>query len=318
MPVPAAPRGICGDGAQQAQTEPADAGSPDGELPDEAQEESEPDAAAQAAQALLDALPEEVTADTAEEVAAQLAAIDEALAELDGEQLAQLDLARYESLCEALTTLTAEQAGEHTHYLCGSDTCTGLGGHTEGKEVTFQEWTSDNSLPTSGAYCLTKNVTVTAETKLAGELTLCLNGFTVTANGDFDILNVDLSGRDFTLFDCTGGGKITRGNGAGYTVYVHGSPFYMYGGNIYGNTVSDHGGGVYTASDSTFTMRGGEITGNKALNSSVGVSHGGGVYVHGRFQTWTRPWWASTTGPRGRRRWQSSRRCGTSSTAWGC
>ena len=54
--------------------------------------------------------------------------IDEALAELDGEQLAQLDLTRYESLCEALTTLTAEQAGEHTHYLCGSDTCTGLGG----------------------------------------------------------------------------------------------------------------------------------------------------------------------------------------------
>lgn len=70
MPVPAAPRGICGDGAQQAQTEPADAGSPDGELLDEAQEGSEPDAAAQA---LLDALPEEVTADTAEEVAAQLA-----------------------------------------------------------------------------------------------------------------------------------------------------------------------------------------------------------------------------------------------------
>ena len=107
MPVPAAPRGICGDGAQQAQTEPADAGSPDGELLDEAQEGSEPDAAAQAAQALLDALPEEVTADTAEEVAAQLAAIDEALAELDGEQL---DLTRYKALCEALSGLTAVQA----------------------------------------------------------------------------------------------------------------------------------------------------------------------------------------------------------------
>ena len=47
--------------------------------------------AVRAAQALIDALPDEVTADNAEEIEAQLIALDEALAALTEEQLAALD-----------------------------------------------------------------------------------------------------------------------------------------------------------------------------------------------------------------------------------
>lgn len=58
--------------------------------------------AVRAAQALIDALPDEVTADNAEEIAAQLANLNETLAALTEEQLAALDMARYEALCEQL------------------------------------------------------------------------------------------------------------------------------------------------------------------------------------------------------------------------
>ena len=52
------------------------------------------DAAVEAAQALINALPEEVTAENADELQAQLMAIDEALAALTEEQRASLNMAR--------------------------------------------------------------------------------------------------------------------------------------------------------------------------------------------------------------------------------
>lgn len=63
---------------------------------------SNKDAAVKAAQALIDALPEEVTTENADELQAQLMAIDEALAELSEEQAAELDMTRYEKICAAL------------------------------------------------------------------------------------------------------------------------------------------------------------------------------------------------------------------------
>ena len=88
---------------------PAAAFAEDAGAEEELQTNGNPNAAVQAAQALLDALPDEATADNAEELSAQLAAIDEALAALTEEQLAALNTARYVALCEALTGLTAVQ-----------------------------------------------------------------------------------------------------------------------------------------------------------------------------------------------------------------
>ena len=77
---------------------------------------SNKDTAVEAAQALIDALPEEVTAENADELQAQLMAIDEALAELSEEQAAGLDMTRYEKICAALNApaLVAEQDSGHT------------------------------------------------------------------------------------------------------------------------------------------------------------------------------------------------------------
>lgn len=88
---------------------PAAAFAEDAGAEEELQTNGNPNAAVQAALALLDALPDEATADNAEELSAQLAAIDEALAALTEEQLAALNTARYVALCEALTGLTAVQ-----------------------------------------------------------------------------------------------------------------------------------------------------------------------------------------------------------------
>lgn len=88
---------------------PAAAFAEDAGAEEELQTNGNPNAAVQAALVLLDALPDEATAYNAEELSAQLAAIDEALAALTEEQLAALNTARYVALCEALTGLTAVQ-----------------------------------------------------------------------------------------------------------------------------------------------------------------------------------------------------------------
>ena len=77
-------------------------------------------------------------------------------------------------------------------------------------------------------------------------------------------------------------GNATSRSGGG--VYIQGGTFTMDGGEISGNTISGTyvGGGVYVGVDSgygtdingTFTMNGGKIT-----NNTVSSSNGGGVYV---------------------------------------
>ncbi|GHV74836.1 hypothetical protein AGMMS49940_21380 [Spirochaetia bacterium] len=77
--------------------------------------------------------------------------------------------------------------------------------------------------------------------------------------------------------------------GGGGGVYVSGGTFTMSGGEISGNTAtastsqnSSYGGGVYI-SGGTFTMSGGKISENTASSSSssASYSYGGGVYVNG-------------------------------------
>ena len=121
------------------------------------QDQQKQDEAVQAAQALIDALPEEVTADGAEELQAQLIAVDKALAELDDEQLAALDMARYEALCAAPTELTAEQAAHSSHPICGDTSCKEHG-------AALTDWKGVSSLDEitgAGHYYLTGPVTLT-------------------------------------------------------------------------------------------------------------------------------------------------------------
>lgn len=224
---------------------------------------SNKDTAVEAAQALIDALPEEVTAENADELQAQLIAIDEALAELSEEQAAGLDMTHYEKICAALNApaLVAEQDGEHDHD-------------------KMKPWTETTSLPnTAGSYYLTDNVTLTAEWEPKSGTVLCLNGKSITLNAMGDVINMSANGTIFTLYDCQKSGTITHGKDSTDTTYngcgvVVGGTFNMYGGNITGNVRTDSGnGGGVLVSYGIFNMYDGKIT-----NNSCGSS-GGGVYV---------------------------------------
>ena len=243
--------------------------------------DDEKKAAVQKVQALIDALPETVTMENAESVSAQLEAIDEAMESLTEEQLAELDMTRLHAVSEAMNAPMTVAAGEHTHFLCGKDTCNRVGGHTETTKVTFQAWNGTSELPeVVGNYYLMNNVTLSEAWTPVDGVVLCLNGYNITLAYSNDCI-IPKTGSTFTLCDCQNGGKITHSNGyRGSGAFVAGgSTFNMYGGSITGNTART-GAGVRMYNNGTFNMYGGNITGNEAKNftsNSENVGIGGGV-----------------------------------------
>ena len=166
--------------------------------------------------------------------------------------------------------------GEHTHYLCGGDSCTHVGGHTD-EPTTFTAWDKYTELPTeSGAYYLTTNVTFSRDSwQPADGIILCLNGHTITRrlNGSgydtFSVIGVNQN-HSFTLTDCqiipgtiTGEGSVGRG------IYMDNATFTMYNGNI----TEFCSGGVYVFGAGDFKMYGGSI--NNCENG-VYVPYGSG------------------------------------------
>lgn len=102
------------------------------------------------------------------------------------------------------------------------------------------------------------------------DITLDLNGYTITGANDRIAIIVDGETNRFTLKDSSGGGKIS---GAERGIFIdNGATVNMESGEISDNVVKTHfGGGVYI-SFGTFNMSGGKILGNTAMN-------GGGVYL---------------------------------------
>ena len=218
----------------------------------------------------------------------------------------------------AMLSAAATTGEEHTHYLCGGDTCNKVGHDDEGnKKVTFQPWDGSS---TNGTFYLTKDWTLTSTITVpqGNSLTLCLNGHSITlgsqtqsvVDGSHDVFSVQRRAT-FTLCDCKdengnygtiGHYNPTENQGPG--VNVSGT-FNMYGGKISQNRVEfyngnypGYGGGVLVSNRGTFNMFGGEITENTAKRGGgVGVcadgmfsmsggtiygnagERGGGVYV---------------------------------------
>lgn len=159
--------------------------------------------------------------------------------------------------------------------------------------VEFEEWTSDYSLPASGNYYLTKDVTISSTTTVTGTLNLCLNGHGIKMTGSGSVFSVS-SGKTLNVYDNTTtvhrftvsnpkpngagvatvndaltegyqtfeGGYITGGTGGdGAGIRVYGT-FNLYGGNVIGNngTSGDaNGGAIKMENGSAFTMYGGNV-----------------------------------------------------------
>lgn len=321
--VPAAEQKEAEAAAALGEETPADKSTTAGEVPDtvkptvdsvsdsdagtqDTSADDEKKAAVQKVQALIDALPETVTVENAESVSAQLEAIDEAIESLTEEQIAELDMEHLYAISEAMSA-PMTVAEQHTHCICGMDHHE-VGGHKCDDKTTFNKWTSANKLPTRGTYYLTQDVTLSAAVVLDDDLTLCLNGHSITAqpaNASTAIngaIVVDNSEHTFTLTDCNGdGGKhkftanVDKGNlwepdtagdievtggvithskdGGGFGIFVSNGKFVMYGGTICGNTTGNCGAGVHVTSGA-FTMYGGAIRGN--YDASY---YGGSVYM---------------------------------------
>lgn len=230
-------------------------------------------------------------------------------------------------LCMVVTASASEVQG-HSHLICKGTTCTDPA-HASHNDVTFEKAITMNDngvlciggteaqkydgqnydyILQEGIYYLDGDLILHGGIQVSGNVTLCLNGHTISNNYSHVIQTPWNKDVTFTLCDCKGGGKIahaenssstgmgvnlnntsgkqqifvmyngciTQNKGSGVYLYQNTS-FTMYGGSITGNTLTGaptFGGGVYVHSGATFTMYGGDITKNKA-------DYGGGVSTSG-------------------------------------
>jgi len=133
--------------------------------------------------------------------------------------------------------------------------------------VSFNKWVSTTSMPNSGNYYLTNDVTYDfyegGYLDLAGDLNLCLNGHTI--NLGIKSINVT-NGHTMTLFDHVGGGKITG--------FVAGDA----GALTFKGVISVENGG-------TLVLREGEVENTFPAddpdNKSIAVASGGNLIISG-------------------------------------
>ena len=199
--------------------------------------------------------------------------------------------------------LVMRTLGEHTHCICGhpADGAGDIGDHKTHADVTFQPWTSGNSLPTAGNYYLTQNVVLNKTTVLTG--TLCLNGYSISVKDGGG--PVEVSSGTLNLTDCAAQpGSVTAARDQAINVYNSGSAnifngvirsgsgtgIYIgpYAANanvaIYGGKITGSGTGA-AANNGTMHMYGGEISGNSRGVQAGGTkgsgSFNGSFYLHG-------------------------------------
>lgn len=161
------------------------------------------------------------------------------------------------------------QNTEHVHCVCGTGDLT-AGNHTCDKSQVWTPVDSLDAIASDGFYYLTQSVTLTGTWECNYDVTLCLNGNDIVGKmNDRDItVNRD---KPFTLTDChTDAGKITHEVNYSKNGVSNYGTFYMYNGNISGNTSGVDGGGIYNNSYATFEMKGSAvISGNTANDGGV-------------------------------------------------
>ena len=187
--------------------------------------------------------------------------------------------------------LSLVAAVKHSHCLCG-----GEGTGCDHSAVNFAKWDKTDSLPTAGAYFLDADVVLTAETSISGNLTLCLNGHTVTAANNKRILsNPKNTVATIIISDCTAktengvytagkltGGNDVSGNSGGGAIYVRaGGELKVYDGIFTDCTSTSQGGAICLADTTKMEMHGGEISDCAAVTADGKTwKKGGAIAVY--------------------------------------
>ena len=176
--------------------------------------------------------------------------------------------------------VTTAENPEHKHCVCGTNDLE-AGDHTTHSEIEWKGISDLSKIQGSGYYYLEKDVTIYSVWNCQNDVTLCLNGHSITCNASEDVIVIDY-GKTFILTDCQKtAGKITHGvSKTGRGIFNYCGTFQMYEGTISGNTYM-YGGGV-NSTWGKFNMYGGTITGN--IGSTADYCYncgGGGVYNNG-------------------------------------
>ena len=180
----------------------------------------------------------------------------------------------------------------HVHPDCGDKTCTNTF-HTNNNMWTPVSTEAElNAIAEKGSCYLTNNIELTSTYTPKDGVHLCLNGYSLIAKGNFDVITLPDgdSGNDLSLDVCdcnasgNGNAKITHADGkTGRGVYMGtGTNFDLYGGSITGNHVNGNGGGIYAKGVNFVDMStGASITGNTATGNGGGVMLTGSSFNDG-------------------------------------
>lgn len=203
---------------------------------------------------------------------------------------------------------TADQTGKVTAIEAGNATITATAADGSGVSadctvtvepghfhdgVQYTKWTDATKLPTAaGSYCLETDVDLAAQYRPTKNITICLNGHTITATSASvtRLMLLDTANTTITFVDChddgtfANVGKITGGKGnSGYggaiSVNKDTVTLNMQGIILDGNTetgTANLGGGALLLRAGTVNM-----TDVKVSNNSTSALSGGTVYVNG-------------------------------------
>ena len=223
----------------------------------------------------------------------------------DEKCFAPVDSAVYKLVNDGGDLYLESKYAPHVHCACNGEAA-GKPNHTC-TDTEYLPWLETDSLPTSGKYYLTGDVTVSKTFEIRGALSLCLNGHTITGStriykiystfnlSDCAAKNTDgsykgklignqtsttlgptfylYSGGTFNLF----GGELTvRSDSKTAQAGVGGiqvGTMNMYGGTISGGNVTGKGGCISIFDGAKVRLYGGTITGGKATGG------GGNIYV---------------------------------------
>lgn len=221
-------------------------------------------------------LPEETTAmdDSAlDELRAEIDSIFATIAALD-EEAATLDTTKLDALAQMFAPVPMLAAAPAQMDTSG-----------------YTEWTSIDSLPTSGKYKLMGHVTLSGKVTVgrwassrpetpSDTLVLDLNGYTVTAAGG-EAFYVQTAG-GLTIEDSAGGGKITNAGVSGSSktlIQVNGGAFELKGGTVENTTSS--GCALYANSGSIAVISGGNVVNSGSSGSALHVNGSSTVTLAG-------------------------------------